>query len=108
MEEIIQIKNLDILKERRRGLRSALALFYVYVEKVDALNRATISKDVLAAELHVSARTVKNWAKALTDVGAIKYKYSGSARLNPDIYFNGTKENYIKAQEEYKLFRGDL
>lgn len=105
---MIYIKNTSVLNERRRNLRSATSLFNLYQERVDNLNCVKISKDALAEELNVTSRTVANWLRALSDAGVIKYKYSGSARLNPKIYFSGSEENYIKALSEYERFHGDL
>ena len=107
MEEI-RIKNLNVLNERRRGLRPATSLFYYYQDHADELNRVKIQKSELAAELNVSERTVSNWVRALANVGLIKYKYSGSARLNPEFWFVGSQENYKKALEEYKRFKSDI
>jgi len=107
MEEI-RIKNVDVLNEKRRGLRPASRLYYYYVDHVDKLNRAEIKKEKLAAALNVSPRSVSNWVRALANAGLIKYKYSGSARLNPKNYFFGTETNYIAALEEYERFRSDV
>lgn len=107
MEEI-KIKNVDVLNERRRALRPASRLYYYYVDQKDELNRINIKKETLASALNVSPRTVSNWVRALADAGLIKYKYSGSARLNPKNYFFGTETNYIAALEEYERFRSDV
>lgn len=104
----MQIKKLDVLSERQPGLRPANTLFNVYVQKVDELNRAHVKKEKLANELNVTSRTVANWIRALVNVGAIKYKYSGEMRLNPDVYFDGATKNYKKALEEFKKFKSDI
>lgn len=104
----VKIKNLTVLTERRRGMRPANTLFNYYVGEVDALNCAKISKDKIATSLNVSARTVANWIRTLSDAGVIKYKYSGLTRLNPEIYFDGSMKNYKKALAEYQRFKADI
>ena len=106
--DIVKNKDISVLNERRRGIRPAKSLFYFYVDNVDALNRATFSKEKLGAELNVSARTVANYILALANAGVIKYKYSGSMRLNPKNYFEGTQENYEKALLEYATYKSDV
>ena len=106
--EELKINNVEILYERRKGLRSALSLFYYYKEHVDELNRIEMPKNNVANVLKVCDRTVKNWVKVLSRAGIIKYKYSGSVRLNPEICFSGTKENFEKALLEFKRFKSDI
>ena len=107
MEEI-RIKSLDVLNEKQKLLRPASRLYYYYVDHADKLNRVSIKKETLAQALNVSPRTVSNWVRALADAGLIKYKYSGSARLNPKNYFIGTANDYNAALEEYSRFRSDV
>lgn len=106
----MEVKNrkFEILNERRHGLRPAARLYYYYIEHADKLNRVSRSKDDVARALNVSPRTVANWAHALVSAGLIKYKYSGSARLNPEFYFEGTNDNYEYALREFKSFRSDI
>ncbi len=104
----VLIKNLDVMNERKPCLRPATSLFNYYRDNVDALNRIEAPKDVLAQKLNVSRRTLSNWIHALVNSGVIKYKYSGSARLNPNIYFNGLKKDYDKAVIEFDRFHSDL
>lgn len=104
----VSINKIDVLNERRKGLRPATSLFNFYRDNVDALNRISKTKDELAARLRVSRRTISNWTRALCEVGVIKFKYSGSARLNPQVYFSGSEEDFKKAILEYETFRSDL
>ena len=106
--DLIIKNNVDILREKKRGLRASIPLFYYYKERVDKLNLVKIPKSDVAREMNVEERTVKNWVKALSDVGVLKYKYSGTVRLNPIHSFNGTREDYEKALSEYERFKGDL
>lgn len=104
----IEINKFEKLNENRVKLRFATPLYNIYINEVDALNRIRLPKPELAKRLNVTKRTVGNWLHALHGAGIIKYKYSGVARLNPKIYFSGTKEDYIKAIDEYERFKGDL
>ncbi len=103
----IQINNINKLYENR-AIRSSALLLNFYIENVDAWNAGKFCKDDLARKFNVSRRTVSNWIRALSDAGVIKYKYSGSARLNPKIYFSGSEEDYKKALDEFSKFRADL
>ena len=104
----IKINNVDIIYSNRKGLRVAVSLFMYYKDHVDELNCIQLPKGDLATILEAHERTIKNWVKALSDAGIIKYKYSGTVRLNPEIYFTGTKENYEKALLEYERFKSDI
>lgn len=104
----IEINKFEKLNENRGKLRSATPLYNIYINEVDELNRVKITKPTLAKRLNVTRRTVGNWVHALHDAGIIKYKYSGTARLNPKVYFSGSADNYKKANEEYERFKGDL
>ena len=108
VEEKTRTINLRFASERKKGLRAGMPLFHYLATKVDTKNRLKTQKRRLAEEFNVSPRTVGNWLKVLADVGAIKYKYSGSLRLNPNFYHFGTEEEKQKATEEYKLFRSDI
>lgn len=108
MSEQVIIKKFDVLNERRRGLRPAVSLFHYLTERSDVFNRVERSKTQIAKDMNVSPRTVANWLHALSNIGAIKYKYSGSARLNPNFYYVGNKQEYDCAVKEYELFKSDI
>ena len=107
-QDLIVKNDVEILREKRRGLRASVPLFYYYKERVNELNGAKIPCEIVARDMRACKRTVKNWAKALSDVGVLKYKYSGAVCLNPIYSFNGTRSNYEKALSEYEKFKGDL
>ena len=108
MNEQIKIKNLEPLNERRQGLRPAVALFHYLTERCDAFNRIERTKRDIASDMNVSSRTVANWLHVLSDIGALKYKYSGSTRLNPKFYYVGNSDEYAYAINEYELFKSDI
>lgn len=108
MDEHIEIKNFETLNERRRGLRPAVALFYYLTERCDSFNRIKRNKSQIAGDMNVSPRTVANWLHSLANIGAIKYKYSGSTRLNPKFYYVGNSDGYACAIKEYELFKSDI
>ena len=108
MNEQIKIKNLEPLNERRQGLRPAVALFHYLTERCDAFNRIERTKSQIAGDMNVSPRTVANWLHTLANIGALKYKYSGSTRLNPNFYYVGTEQEYTCAINEYEHFKSDI
>lgn len=102
------INDLSILADRLPYIRPAMVLLNIYIQKVDAQNRADVPKTVLAKVLNVSAHTISNWLRKLSKAGAIKYKYSGSVRLNPNFYFYGTQDEFDEAEKEWKAFKSDM
>lgn len=104
----INVYDLSIFGERLEKMKSAMLLLNIYIQKCDALNRIQIKKTDLADVLGKSRRTITNWIIILARNGAIKYKYSGSARLNPFFSFNGSKEDYALAQKEWNDFKSDI
>ena len=104
----IYVNNTEILNERRKGLRPAVALFHYLTARADALGVVNATKEDLAKALNVCPRTVKNWLYALKNANVLKYKYSGKIQLNPDIYFSGTDEQRKIALETYKAFKSDI
>lgn len=104
----ILINDLSILADRLPEIRPAMVLLNIYVQKADAQNRIDIPKRILAKVLNVTPHTISNWLRKLSNAGAIKYKYSGSARLNPNFYFYGTQENFDLAEKEWKEFKSDI
>ena len=87
-------------------MRKTFPLFCHLTETVDDLNRLTIRRETVARKFHVTSRTVRNWIHVLAQNDVLKFKYSGTARLNPDIYYAGG--NVTKAKEDYASFRGDI
>lgn len=106
----MEVKKRDFkkLQDGKRSIRSASALLHYYIDNVDALNRAHVCKDKIAEDLNVSRRTVTSWIRLLVDEEIIKFKYSGSVRLNPEIWFEGSEEEFEKASAEFLSFRGDI
>lgn len=62
--------------------------------------------DELAAELGVSRGTLKSYLRGYRDSGALKFKFSGKIRLNPDI-FTVTTNDVAEAREKYKYLTSD-
>lgn len=91
-----------------RSLGPAMVLLNVYMQKKDNLNRVQASKYDVAKALDVSPRTVANWIYKLVKAGLIKYKYSGSARLNPNFAFDGLESDFEKAKIEWESFKSDV
>lgn len=104
----IYIYDLSILSDSLVSLGKAMTLLSIYFQKCDEYNRIDVSKSTLVQVLKVSPHTVSNWLRKLVRAGAIKYKYSGSARLNPDLYFRGTSEELALARAEWNNFKGEM
>ena len=100
----LNIYDLSVLADNLHQIKSAMLLLNVYIQKRDVLNRIYLKKEEIANALGVSKRTVTNWIIKLVKSRAIKYRYSGSTRLNPFFSFEGTEEEYVKAIQEWESF----
>lgn len=62
--------------------------------------------DELALEVGVSRNTLKSYLREYRDSGALKFKFSGKIRLNPDI-FTLTTSDLAEARAKYKYLESD-
>lgn len=108
MEKSISIYDLNQISENLPQISPAMVLVNVFMQLCDEHNRVDVKKTVLAEALGKSRRTISEWIRMLCKSGVIKYKYSGTARLNPFFYYNGTSANYAEAQKEWKEFKSDI
>ena len=97
----------EVIADKFKNIASAMTLLSVYMKLANELNEIKAGKDELAAAMGVERRTITNWIDKLRDNGVIKYKYSGSTRLNPFFYYNGTRAGHEKAIEEWQTFKSD-
>lgn len=104
----VNVYDLSVFGNRLQKMKSAMLLLNIYIQKCDEYNRIELKKNELADVLGKSRRTITNWIIILARNGAIKYKYSGSTRLNPFFSYNGTSEDYKKAQDEWRDFKSDI
>lgn len=100
--------DLSVFADRLKEIKPAMLLLNVYIQKRDSLNRIELKKDDIRAALGVERRTVTNWILKLARNGAIKYQYSGSTRLNPFFYFDGTDEEFEQAKKEWREFQSAI
>lgn len=104
----ILVYDVTVLEEDLKKLRPAMQLLTVFTQTCDVHNKIELKKSELAKIFKVSNHTISNWLRNLVKANAIKYKYSGSARLNPFFYFYGTQEDFDVAEREYKAFKSDI
>lgn len=108
MSETVHNYDLSILTSSLGLISSAMTLLNVFMQICDGHNRFDVSKKELGRVLGKSYRTISDWILRLAKSGAIKYKYSGTARLNPFFYFNGTTADYAIAISEWEKFKSDI
>ena len=108
MENSVSIYDLSPISDFLSKILPAMGLLNVYMQMANETNRIDVKKTELAAALGKSRRTISEWIRILARVGAIKYKYSGSACLNPFIYYKGTAQNYERAKETWNQFKSDI
>ena len=108
MAEAVHNYDLSILTSSLGLISNAMTLLNVFMQICDSHNRLDVSKKELGRVLGKSYRTISDWILRLSKSGAIKYKYSGAARLNPFFYFNGTAADYAIAISEWEKFKSDI
>ena len=108
MSEKIHVYDLTIFRDRIYKIQRALFMLDIFVQIKDGLNGLQIKKQAIATVLKKSYRSVSYWIEILAKNGAIKYCYSGSARLNPFFAFDGTAEQYAAAVELWYSFKSDI
>lgn len=108
MNEQIHVYDLTSFGERLTEIKRALLILDVFVQIKDKQNRIHVSKRELSRALGISYRTVSLHVEILAKNGAIKYRYSGTARLNPFFSFDGTAEDYELAVREWLTFHSDI
>lgn len=106
MEEV-HIYAPEVIADKFKNIASAMTLLSVYMKLANELNEIKAGKDELAAAMGVTRRTITIWIDKLRDNGVIKYKYSGSTRLNPFFYYNGTRDGYDRAVAGWNSFVSD-
>ena len=62
----------------------------------------------MANRIGTSDRTVRTYLKNYTDCDVLKYKYSGSGRLNPNFYYTGNLSRFAETKKEYAEFKSDF
>ena len=97
----------EIIADKFKNIASAMALLSVYMKLANEINGIEIGKDELSSAMGVKRRTITNWINKLRDNGVIKYHYSGSTRLNPFFYYNGTRDGYDRAVAEWQTFKNN-
>lgn len=97
----------QVFLRRINGVRSARVLFDYYIDRVDLRGTVRLTKDQIAAELNVSARTVANYIYTLCALDLIRRKYDGRTILNPAYYFAGDVAELDEIKREYADFRSD-
>ena len=106
MEEIY-VYAPQVIAGKMKAIKSAMVFLSLLMKFADEMNRIEINKGEFASQMKVDKKTITNWVNKLRDNGVIKYKYSGSTRLNPFFYYSGTRENYEKAIAEWRSFVSD-
>ncbi len=104
----IHVYDLTSFGERLGEIKRALLLLDLLVQIKDKFNRAHVRKQALAAALGYNYRTISLHMEILAKNGAIKYRYSGSVRLNPFFSFDGTAADYDEAVREWFAFSSDI
>lgn len=108
MEKSIFVYDVSPLSDSLPSMTSAMVLLNVFMQLADELNEVRTSKKELAAVLGKSRRTIAEWIIQLCKSGAIKYKYAGIVKINPDVYYKGTAPNYERACKGWKEFNSDI
>ena len=98
---ITAVKN---FKELNIGVRLLLTLISIS----DSEGRIRTNKTDLAKAVNSSRQTVGEYINSFARTNILKFKYSGSARLNPDFYFRGDPLRKPLVISEYQQFKSDV
>lgn len=101
MIDITAVKNF-------KDLSISVRLLLTLVSISNDAGEIRTNKEDLAKAVGSSRQTVGSHLCEFARCNLIKYKYSGTARLNPDFYFTGRPEKKASAQMEYSLFKSDI
>lgn len=99
--DVTALKN---FKSLNLGVQILLTLFSLADDK----GRIRTNKDALARYFKVDRRTIGNHLNSLVAAGAIKYKYSGNAFINPRFYYAGAPDERAQTISEYDGFKSDV
>ena len=106
----MHVLDLTFFGKRYKNVARASQLLLLYLMICDEKNDISATKTQLI-EIYdkvfgvaLPRRTLSDWIKILAENGAIKYKYSGSARLNPFFYYHGDADNYDDVVNDYNEF----
>lgn len=98
---------LEIFERQERGLRPTVALLS-YVKKNADGNRLNVRKGALERAFGKKRRTINGWIRTLCIEGVIKYKTSGQIFINPEMFFEGTEDDFNKIKSDFSAFRSDI
>lgn len=106
----MHVLDLTFFGKRYKNVARASQLLLLYLMICDEKNDISATKNQLI-EIYdkvfgvaLPRRTLSDWIKTLAENGAIKYRYSGSARLNPYFYYHGDENCYDDVIKEYNDF----
>lgn len=99
--EITAVKNFN-------ELNGALRVLFTLVSIADYRGEIRTNKTDLRKAAGVCERTVKEHIATLCRCNILKWKYNGSAYLNPDFLFKGAPSDKPTAVRAYAEFKSDI
>lgn len=100
----IRVENVKNFDNLHVSVKTLLTLFSV----ADSEGKIECTAQALAKYLKSTRQTVSTYIKDYVNSDIMKYKYSGSARLNPIFYYNGKPEDFARVCMEYENFKSDI
>lgn len=91
-------------KELNIGVKLLLTLISIS----DSEGCIRTNKSELAKAVGTSRQTVGEYVNSFARTNILKFKYSGSARLNPEFYYRGDPLRKALAISEYENFKSDV
>lgn len=99
--DVTAVKNFQALHVSQR-------LFFMLCAVAGDDGAFKIKTSNVAERIGTSERTVRTYLKNYTDCNVIKFKYSGSGRINPDFYYTGELSRFSETRKEYSDFKSDF
>lgn len=98
---IHELKNFNTLPLSVRVLLTLISL-------ADEQGKIRTTLPDLVRYLGASRQSVSSHIKNFVNVGALKWRYSGSARLNPLFYYTGNPSELNNVAKEFEQFKSDM
>ncbi|MBR2870419.1 MAG: hypothetical protein IKB98_03485 [Clostridia bacterium] len=91
-----------------KSLNVSVQMLFLILSCTDANGVTRLKKKDFANYLSITEQTAGNHIKSYVNSSLIKYKYSGTIRVNPNFYYVGAPEDFEKAVREYEDFKSDM
>ena len=98
----------DNVIKKFKSLNKSVQMLFLILMTVRPSGEVNLGKKSFAKHLKITEQTAGNHIKSFVESGLIKYKYSGTMRVNPNFYYTGKPEDFAQVLNEYESFKSDM